>query len=355
MKHASMLFLAVMLTAVVALGISGVGAPEVSAQGDINSLVSIPVEEGPVLDGVADEAFWEEAEAIEVLLRRGINNGTTTAFIKSVYTEDEVHFLVTWEDPTFSWERFPWEMQEDGTWLQLRDPEAGPGDENIYYEDKFAFIWTIGNTMTDFETRGCGPACHRSEDDDDPKPYGNKFTGAEGELGDIWHWKSVRNVDQIHDQYLDHIQYSEETKSAGRHGDPKDEGGYVNNRTEDGTMPMYMLPEGVDDDHTGAPGYIRDDIKVEFDPEGFEPGDRIPGIITSPFVGDAGDISAGYFYDEETTMWVLEITRALETGSEYDVQFDDLAGSYYFGVAAFDNAQVRHSYQSGVNVLTFGE
>jgi hypothetical protein len=49
----------------------------------------------------------------------------------------------------------------------------------------------------------------------------------------------------------------------------------------------------------------------------------------------------------------VEIGRKLVTGSEVDVQFDDMAGLYHFGVATFDNAQVRHSYQNGVNPFVF--
>lgn len=316
------------------------------------TLVSMPVEEGPELDGVADEAFWAEAEEIELNLSRGANMEESVTQIKSVYTEDMVYFLVTWTDPTESFLRFPWEMQEDGTWIQLRDPENMGGDENVWYEDKYSFIWNIDNSIADFEFDGCFMACHSG--DDSGKPYGNKFTENEGELGDIWHWKSVRNVNQMHDQYLDWTPWSEETPSAGRHSDPSDSGGYVNNRNEAGDLPAFM-PAGDDFPRDGSPGFINADDVVEFDPSIFEPGDRIPGIIVESFVGDGGDIAAGWEYDAENGIWTLEIGRALTTESEFDVQFDDLSAEYYFGVAAFDNAQVRHAYQRGVNLLVFGE
>ncbi|MEZ4635383.1 MAG: hypothetical protein R2856_10510 [Caldilineaceae bacterium] len=51
-------------------------------------------------------------------------------------------------------------------------------------------------------------------------------------------------------------------------------------------------------------------------------------------------------------MWTLESSK-LVTGSEFDVQFDDMGGMYYFGVAIFDNAQVRHAYQEDVSMLVF--
>jgi hypothetical protein len=41
------------------------------------------------------------------------------------------------------------------------------------------------------------------------------------------------------------------------------------------------------------------------------------------------------------------------TGSDFDEQFDDMAGLYHFGVAIFDNAQTMHSYQGGVTPFVF--
>jgi hypothetical protein len=45
--------------------------------------------------------------------------------------------------------------------------------------------------------------------------------------------------------------------------------------------------------------------------------------------------------------------RKLVRGSEYDVQFGDAEKEYAFGVAIFDNAQVRHAYTPGVLKLGF--
>jgi hypothetical protein len=52
-------------------------------------------------------------------------------------------------------------------------------------------------------------------------------------------------------------------------------------------------------------------------------------------------------------MWTIEFSRKLSTGSETDVQFNDLAATYYFGVAVFNNAQVRHAYQTGATPFVF--
>lgn len=310
------------------------------AQDAEDILTSVLVEEAPILDGIADEAFWADAPVFEIDVDRGANDDEKTVFMRSVYTEDSVYFLLEWADPTESFLRSPWEMQEDGSWVQLKDPDDMGGDNNVWYEDKLSFIWSINNSIAYFDEDGCGIACHLSEEGD-PKPYGNKFTEEEGEMGDIWHWKSVRNLNQLHDQYLDNTEYSEDTPSAGRHSDPSESGGYVNNVNEDKTAPMYMLP-GDDVVHDGSPGYLLESEMVPFDPAVFEVGDRVPGIYKSPFVGDGGDISGGWLWEDGK--WTLEVGRLLVTGSEYDVQFDDLSAMYFFGIAPFDNAQVRHSY-----------
>jgi hypothetical protein len=260
-----------------------------------------------------------------------------------------VFFLVKWEDPTQSFLRSPWELQADGTWIQLKDPEDKGGDNNLWYEDKLAIIWPINDSIPGFKSEGCGPVCHTKENSD-VKPYGNKYTEKEGQTGDIWHWKSVRNLNQVHDQYLDFTRYSSDTPEAGRHSDPAESGGYHNNINEDKTGPAFM-PAGDDFPRDGSPGFILESEAVPFDVSLFEPGDRLPGIIISEFVGDGGDISAGWVWEDE--MWTLELGRKLVTGSELDVQFDDLTATYYFGVATFDNVQVRHAYEQRSTAFVF--
>ncbi len=315
------------------------------------ALVAIPVEAAPSLDGVGDEAFWAGAAEIVLPLSGGANfdgTGSSEVTMKSVYTEDSVYFLVTWTDPTESFLRSPWQKQEDGTWLKVKDPNDKGGDNNTVYEDKFAFIWPINNSIKGFETAGCFTACHAGENSD-AKPYGNKYTASEGELGDIWHWKSIRNLNQVDDQYLDAVRYSTDTKEAGRHSDPKDSGGYTDNVNETKDGPGFTSPSI--DPVTGMPGFILDSEKLPVDPAAIAAGQYVPGIIISKIVGDRGDLSAGWKYADGK--WTLEFGRKLVTGSQYDVQFDDLTAAYYFGVAAFDNAQVRHAFQVGVSTLVF--
>lgn len=314
----------------------------------VGALVAYPVEAAPELDGIGDDPAWADAQEIVIPVAGGFDNFSTDVSIKAVYSGDTVYFLMSYADNTESFFRSPWQLQEDGTWLKIKDENDKGGDNNTVYEDKLALIWPINNSIPNFETAGCFVACHAGENSD-AKPYGNKYTANEGETADIWHWKSVRNVGQIDDQYLDSVRYSADTPEAGRHSDAKDSGGYVDNVTEDKSGPAFNSPS-VDPD-TGAPGYILDSEKIALDPATLTAGAYIPSIIKSPIIGDRGDISADWKW--ENGVWTIEFSRALTTSSETDVQFSDLAATYYFGVAVFDNAQVRHAFQTGATHFVF--
>jgi len=312
------------------------------------ALVAYPIDVAPTLDGVADDTVWAGAQEIVIPVAGGFNNFSTDVSLKAVYTADTVYFLMTYADTTESFFRSPWQLNADGTWSKIKDPNDRGGDNNTVYEDKFAMIWPINNSIPNFETAGCFTVCHAGENSD-LKPYGNKYTTNEGELADIWHWKSIRNVGQVDDQYLDSVRYSADTVEAGRHSDPKDSGSYADNKNADGTGPAYTSP--AVDTATGAPGYILDSEKVAIDPATLTAGAYIPGIIVSTIVGDRGNISAAWKW--ENGVWTIEFSRALTTGSEKDVQFSDLAATYFFGVAVFDNAQVRHAFETGATPFVF--
>jgi hypothetical protein len=68
-------------------------------------LESYRVTSAPVLDGVASEAFWSSAAAlqfktVEAAAPGAGNKSESTVTMKSVYTADSVYFLAVWDDPT---------------------------------------------------------------------------------------------------------------------------------------------------------------------------------------------------------------------------------------------------------------
>lgn len=317
-----------------------------AVNGQQNVLTSIKVSRAPALDGRA-EALWNNAPALSFQVVDGANSSATSVSLRCVYTADSVYFLAQWADPTQSLRRSPWQAQPDGSWSKLSDPEDRGGDNNLYYEDKLAFLWSINDSIAGFGQSGCFISCHTGEAG---KTYGNMYTAREGELGDLWHWKSVRTgpVGQIDDQYLDSTRYDrEEAPEAGRKSDPKTGGGYYDNQTTDEKAPAFALPGN----RPAPPYWILDSQKTPIDLSRYRPGAEVPGIVVAPFAGDRGDIRSRAVYADG--MWTLEWGRQLSTGSSYDIQFTDLDKAYLFGVAVFDNAQVRHAFSTAAMELRF--
>jgi len=322
----------------------GLGAGPLDAQ-QKNLLVAKKVTAAPALDGTLDDA-WKASAPLNVKVVGGKNlpGGSTEVTVRSVYTADTVYMFMQYKDETNSVRRGPWVKQADGSWTKLKDPNDKGGDNNLYYEDKVGVIWNISSPA--FEQKGCMAACHTGEG----KPFGNKYTASAGERLDMWHWKGVRTgtVGQIDDQYVDHTRYDKDKEpNAGRKSDPKTSGGYVDNQTEDKKGPKFALAGNK----PAPPYWIVDSEKVPFDDSKYKAGDEVPGIIVSPFTGDRGQISAKEVWKDGIRS--LVISRKLVTGSEYDVQFSDPKKEYAFGVAVFDNAQVRHAYTPGVLKMRF--
>jgi Ethylbenzene dehydrogenase len=323
-------------------------ASQASAQ---DTVTAIKADKAPNLAAGAADPAWAKAQALTVALIGGSNfkDGKTTATIKAVYAGDMLYMLVQYDDPTESVRRSPYQKQPDGSWKKISDPDDKGGDNNKFYEDKFAVIWNIGNSIKGFGQMGCMAACHAGEA---PKPYGNKYTASEGELGDIWHLKSIRTgyIGQVDDQYLDHTRYDKEkSPEAGRKSDAKTGGGYGDIKLVNG-KPEFMHKSGTPA-NKGGTYYLKAEDKAPFDDSKFKPGDEVASILVAPFSGDRGDIAAAIKWSNGK--WIAVISRKLVTGSKTDVQFDNLDGTYEFGFATFDNAQVRHAFQVGALKLKF--
>jgi ethylbenzene dehydrogenase len=327
----------------VIVGLAAAGAAPVDAQGK-NLLVSKKVAAAPALDGTLD-ATWNGTPALTVKAIGGRNlpGGSTEITLRSVYTADTAYFFVQYKDATQSAQRSPWVKQADGSWKQLKDADDKGGDNNKYYEDKMAMIWAINSPS--FEAKGCMAACHTGEG----KPFGNKYLPA-GERADIWHWKSVRtgSIGQIDDQWLDDTKYDKDkAPEAGRKSDPKTGGGYADNVNDAKNGPKFALKGNK----PAPPYWIVDADKEPFDDSKYKAGDEVPGIVVAPFTGDRADIAVKSVYKDGA--WTLVFWRKLSTGSDFDVQFSDLKKQYPFGIAVFDNAQVRHAYTPGVLKMVF--
>jgi len=329
--------------AALALSTAAIGADTVTA---------VKVAQPPKLAAGAADPAWANAKPLSVPLTGGKNfkDGSTTATLKAVYSGDMLYLLLQYDDPTQSVRRSPFQKQADGKWIKLKDPEDKGGDNNKVYEDKFALIWNVNNSIKGFNEQGCMVACHAGEAG---KPYGNKYTASEGEIGDIWHMKSIRTgyIGQTDDQYLDSTRFDKDkAPEAGRKSDPKAGGGYADVKLIDG-KPEFMSKNALPANKKGGTYYIKDEGKIPFDDSKFKSGDEVASIIVAPLTGDRGEIATNINW--KGGKWTAVMSRKLVTGSKFDAQFDNLDATYAFGLAAFDNAQVRHAIQMGALKLKF--
>lgn len=336
------------------LSIPALAADEKPKSQKAISVTAVKVATPPKLDGMANDAAWKTAPITSFQAIKGANfkdgKGETRGTLQVVYSTDMIYLLITYDDPTLSVQRSPFVKQADGSWQKLKDPNDKGGDNNKVYEDKMAIIWNIDGSIFGFNERfSCAAACHAGEPG---KPYGNKYTSEEGEMGDIWHMKYVRTgvIGQTDDQYLDHTRYDKDkSPEAGRKSDPKTGGGYEDIKLVNG-KPEFMNKDGKAANKGGS-YWVSADNKVAFDDSKFKTGDEVASIIVAPLGGDRGDIATQAKW--VNGKWTIEMARKLVTGSKFDVNFKDLSKTYGFGLAFFDNAQVRHAMVPEPLLLNF--
>jgi hypothetical protein len=335
--------------AVALLAVAGCQTPQQAVPP--NTLVAAKVAAAPNLSALAADSAWARATPLTFKISDGVNfaggKGESQVTLKAVYTADMLYMLVQYQDPTDSVRRGPYQKQADGSWKQLKDPQNKGGDDNVYYEDKWAFLWPA-SPVRNFETQGCTVACHLGEG----KPYGNKYTRTEGEILDMWHMKGMRTAPMgfVDDQYTDHTRYDpQKSPNAGRKGDPG--GAEYNAIPLENGKPKFMDRSGRAANAGGKYWIARGD-EVPFDDSRFKPGDEVAAHISNVLQGDRADVRVAVGWKDGMHTSVL--SRKLVTGSKYDVQWDDLSKRYAFGFAAFDNAQVRHATSDDPMFLVFG-
>jgi hypothetical protein len=335
--------------------VSSVIALTASAYAADQTLVSTATTAPILLDGIADKA-WEAAKPLVITLdelpyepSNGYQGMTSTdVTIKSLHDAQNVYFLISYQDPTKSLERFPWVKQADGSWKKLANKDD-TGHDNTYYEDKFALFWDI-NTKG-FDTDGCMIACHLNEPGD--SSAGRKYTASPEEKIDMWHAKYVRTmpVGMFDDQHVDNNTDPKANAGWGRKNDTAPKfGGYKNNDNSDKSGPAYMNLNANEDDQY----YVIPSKKIPF-VDNFKEGAVVAGIEIAPLAGGRADILARNRFDNG--VWTLEVMRALKTEGEnadtQDVQFTDKGKSYPFGIAVFDNSQINHLYHEQTIELKF--
>ena len=343
--------------------------------------------EAPVLDGDPSDAAWRLANSQTIRTTKGVNNpeGHVDVTVKALHDGKQIYFQFRWKDPDASYKRFPLRKTVDG-WEVLQTA-FDTTDENVYYEDKLSMY------ITDVQNGSCANTCHIGVGPHAARgdKHGLHYTN-HGEVGDIWHWKSVRTNNMAGDKepgYADDQYFGpatpmpavlkpEQRYTGGYEADPKTGGGYRYNfkkltspggKTEalpskgsfagaqyqlgakfsqNLVQPIKLPPNPtINTDSRPAtseensPWWIRESEGVAYDEklDKYPVGALLPNIIVEPFQGDRGDVRAKGKW--ENGYWTLETRRVLDTGSKYDVAFN-FSRPVYISVATYNRTQTRH-------------
>jgi hypothetical protein len=250
--------------------------PAVRQPEDI-TLVSVPVTEGPSIDGYANEAFWATAPAITTL----DYSSQRPITIASVYTTDTAFFLVTFpdEDASETHKDWIWDTHEE---IYREGPER---------EDVFIFKWSMTGNNVSLALRD-----------------------AELHSADIWFWKARR------------------TNPAG-YADDKGQSMALEPGADTRQIPSAKHGS-VHFRRWGDVGEPAFEEKFFFEYQ----GQRLTKYLPQQPTGSRGDVRAkGVWHNG---LWTIELARALNTGHDDDLVFAP-GGVYLFGVScyamAYDN------------------
>jgi hypothetical protein len=316
----------------------------------------------PVLDGNPNDAAWHLTKAVTIRTVKGINNPDdhVDVSLKAVHDGKQIYLQVQWADPDVSAKRFPL-LKTDKGWKVLQTAME-TANEDVFYEDKLAMY------ITDVPNTGCAATCHVGVGPDGVTK-GVHYTN--GEVGDVWHWKSVRtepmytqpgapgHMDDQHFRAPDAMTANPKKRyKAGYHSDPESVGGYRHNfKKLDPEKPLaesyvrpIMLPptNGIKPNLDPATSeedvtwWIHEGQGIPYSKtaDTYPVGSLIPNILVTPLEGDRADVWSKANWREGR--WTLEIRRVLDTKSPYDVAFTS-ARPVYLSVGTFNRTQTRHS------------
>lgn len=340
----------------------------------ISHPIKLPVKftSSPIqIDGHANEAAWRKAPAIELLTQHGahLHQGRSKIKLQALYDKHNLYLYITWQDPTRSQKHLPLLKTKQG-W-QIQQSQFIRADENQFYEDKFAILLANADALANIKSIHLGKRPLK----DQPEALNGRgfhYT-TDNQLYDLWHWQSVRS-NQHYQADDNHFTQPVEAPQgfpatfAARHngtygrytaGYQKDPPSKYNgvgmnweNYSQDLTQPRRLPIEKED-----LASIHKDSINPNSSDQGnwwlawddtqpynaqhddFAIGSVLPSVLLkSKRVGDRGDVSAhGYW---QNGYWHLEIKRALQTHSPYDVALTDQT---YLWCAVFDHSQTRHS------------
>lgn len=352
-------------------------------------LLSHRVTTPPSIDGLIDGS-WSDAQElrtravvpeVEDNVFRGYEGNAYNVIVRSLYDDEYIYFLAEWDDSNLDLNRNTWYFDpvQKGWFQENNKPvfnDNGVITRAAFYEDKYAMLWNVNNSVADWNNKTCYASCHTGLGQENG--FARHYTSGPNEFIDMWHWKAVRS--EPNGQFDD--QYQNNDQPNGRKSDNKTGGGYTDNKqtltvigtAETATVPKYFIPNrdyyywilkseiddgtaklitGVDQDGLlyFDGGVIDPNIEEGYWREGSTTGPKgIPSIYTTAFEGSRGDIQCKAQYNGSG--WVLEFRRRLNTGDvdNQDIDFTDLSDQY-FGIGIFNNAAIAHAIKPNLKLV----
>ena len=238
------------------------------------TLTAVKIENAPVIDGMASDSAWNEADYI--VTHDPIAN--IDIKLKAVYTTENIFFLVQFSDPDESRLHKPlvWNTKEE---LYENGPDR---------EDCFVLKWAMDAAIKDLSVR----ADH---------PY----------MADVWFWKANRTdpVGYADDKYqlLSGSKVPKSKKIKSHSGQST----YLQRRGDEGES-AYKAS-----------------LLIEYQ------GDNLQQFINRKPSGSRADVKAKGTWNDDK--WCIEFSRKLNTNHSDDIQFD-LSKEYLFGVSRYEIA-----------------
>jgi len=284
-----------------------------------------------------DDPAWKRVAPVEVPVAGRLEMADVKGIVstKALFTNDELFFLLSWEDPTCSVTKESWQF--DGKkWVHLK------GDE-----DRIALLFEI-ERINYFSSRSCTVVCHSPADL--PRNQWNLATESPFEKGDLWHWKSARSAPYRHadDGWLTVAgNPSGSYRETGRRNDAGS-GGDAKNEPPDASRPLYMQDPAQ---RPSVPGFLlMDEVVPIKDYSIFKAGDVIPYRLPAKPSGSRFDVKADSRHADGR--WTVMLHRKFNTGQEDDVVFD-VRKRFSFAIAVFDDTGADHSKATRSLVLDF--
>ncbi len=274
-----------------------------------------------VLDGHAHTIEWHGVDSVVVPVTGGDNfdNGSTNVLVKSFRNRRHIFFLFQWQDNSRSFNRRL--VKTDSGWIEQKSDSSIFG-ESVYFEDQLAVSFHRSSS-------GCLESCHLGNS----KQAGRHYTS--GDRSDVWVWRalSTNPVGEADDGWW----AAASDSSRGIRFDNSAGGGYASNLNREWDEPYFLSY------HPAFRYWIDMNSKyfLSYRPglDIFEIGAIQPAVVTSPFMGDRGDIRVRGNW--ANGLWTVELSRSLNTGSPFDIA---LLGTVWMSLAPFDNSEKMHSY-----------